>query len=86
MDKNQQAERIQKITRTIALRATELSPEDRPAFIQEEIAKVREAFRQTYEADERLTASAMAFVDKMDEWIQALVMALEMDGGEHGSA
>jgi hypothetical protein len=86
MDKQQQAERIQKIVRSIALRATEFPPETRSAFIKDEIAKVREAFRQTYEADPRLTVSAMEFVDKMDDWINALVTILEMDGGGNGTA
>jgi hypothetical protein len=37
---------------------------------------VRQAFLQTYEADEGLRACAMEFVDKMSGWIEARVHAL----------
>lgn len=65
---------------TIAHRAIEVPPDNRPAYIKNEIAKVREAFRQTYEADERLTASAMEFVDSMYPWIKARAKSLELGG------
>jgi hypothetical protein len=42
------------------------------------VAKVREAFRRTYEADEGSAAYAMEFVDTMDRWIKARVHAIEM--------
>jgi hypothetical protein len=51
--------------------------EARPAYIQEKVAKVREAFRQTYEADARLAAYAMEFVDRTAGWIEIRVHALE---------
>jgi hypothetical protein len=41
---------------------------------------VREAFRQTYATDPRLSAYAMGFVDRMEGWIQARVRALETSG------
>jgi hypothetical protein len=40
---------------------------------------VRQAFLQTYEADEGLRACAMDFVDKMSGWIEARVHALEAE-------
>jgi hypothetical protein len=80
MDRQQQAARIQKIVNTIAERALALSPDARPAYIREEVAKVREAFRQTYEADARLEAYAMDLVDSMAGWIEARVQALETSG------
>jgi hypothetical protein len=85
MDKQQQAERIQKIADTIAVKAIEFPLEDRPAFIEDEVARVREAFRQTYEADPRLAACAMELVDQMDEWIRQRVQILE-GGGKTGTA
>jgi hypothetical protein len=80
MDRKQQAARIQKIVDTIAERSLGVPPEARPAYIQEEVAKVREAFRQTYEADARLAAYAMEFVDSMAGWINARVKAIKTDG------
>jgi hypothetical protein len=86
MDKKQQAERIQKIVDTIALKAIEFPLEARPAFIEGEVARVREAFRQTYEADPRLAACAMELVDQMDEWIRERVQILEVGDGKTGTA
>jgi uncharacterized protein YqgV (UPF0045/DUF77 family) len=86
MDKKQQAERIQKIVDTIAMKAIELPLEARPTFIEGEVAKVRDAFRQTYEADPRLAACAMELVDQMDEWIKERVQILEIGGGQTGTA
>ena len=77
MDKKQQATRIQRIVNTIAERATAVPDGARPAYIQKEVAKVREAFRWTYEADEGSAAYAMQFVDTMDRWIKARVHAIE---------
>jgi hypothetical protein len=48
MDKKQQAARIQRIVNTIAERATAVPDGARPVYIQEEVAKVRDAFRRTY--------------------------------------
>jgi hypothetical protein len=79
MDKKQQAERVRRIVEAIAQRAIEVPPDNRPAYIKNEIAKVREAFRQTYEADERLTTSAMGFVDSMYSWVKARAKSLELD-------
>ncbi len=79
MDKKQQAERVRRIVEAIAQRAIEVPPDNRPAYIKNEIAKVREAFRQTYEADERLTTSAMEFVDSMYSWVKARAKSLELD-------
>jgi hypothetical protein len=56
MDREQQAVLIQKIVNTIAARALAVSSDARPVYIREEVAKVREAFRQTYEANPRLEA------------------------------
>ena len=56
-----------------------MPPEVRRAYIQEEVAKVRAAFRQTYEADTRLAAYAMEFVDRMAGWIEARIHALETE-------
>jgi hypothetical protein len=85
MDKQQQVERIQKIVDTIALKAIELPLEARSAFIEGEVARVREAFRQTYEADARLAACAMELVDQMDEWIRERVQILEVGDGKTGT-
>ena len=79
MDKEQQAARIQRIVNTIAERSLGMPPEIRTVFIQEEVAKVREAFRQTYEADPRLRACAMELVDSMPGLIEACTHALEME-------
>jgi hypothetical protein len=79
MDKREQAARIQRIVNTIAERATAVPADARPAYIQEEVVKVREAFRRTYEADARLAAYAMEFVDSMDQCIKARVQALETE-------
>jgi hypothetical protein len=79
MDKQHHAARIQRIVNTIAERATAVPDRVRPAYIQEEVAKVRDAFRRTYEADEGSAAYAMAFVDSMDRWIKARVHALETE-------
>ena len=79
MDKTQRATRIQRIVNTIAERATAVPEGARPAYIQEEVAKVREAFRRTYEADESSAAYAMEFVDRMSGWIKARVHALETE-------
>ena len=66
----------------MAERSIAVPQEDRPAYIQEEVAKVREAFRQTYEADVRPAAYAMEFVDAMAGWIEARIHALEAEAGE----
>ena len=80
MSRRQQAARIQMIVNTIAERSLAVAPEVRPAYIHDEVAQVREAFRQTYATDPRLTAYAMGFVDRMERWIQARVRALETSG------
>ena len=77
MDRKQQAVRIQRIVNTIAERAIIVPPEARSAYIREEVARVREAFHQTYEADARLAAYAMEFVGCMAGWIEAHVHTLE---------
>jgi hypothetical protein len=79
MDKQQHAARIQRIVNTIAERATAVPDGERPAYIQEEVAKVRDAFRRIYETDEGSAAYAMEFVDSMDRWIKARVHALETE-------
>ena len=79
MNREQQAARIEKIVTTIAERAVSVPPNHRSAYIQDEVEKVRQAFLQTYEADEGLRACAMAFVDKMSGWIEARVHALEAE-------
>ena len=79
MDKKQQAARIQRIVNTIAERATAVPDGARPAYIQEEVAKVRDAFRRTYEADGSSAAYAMEFVDTIERWIKARVHALETE-------
>ncbi|MPR12365.1 hypothetical protein [Microvirga tunisiensis] len=79
MNREQQAARIEKIVTTIAERAVSVPPDHRSAYIQDEVEKVRQAFLQTYEADEGLRACAMAFVDKMSGWIEARVHTLETE-------
>jgi hypothetical protein len=79
MDRKEQAARIQRIVNTIAERTTAVPAAERSAYIQEEVAKVREAFRRTYEADARLATYAMEFVDSMTGWINAGVHALETE-------
>jgi hypothetical protein len=49
MDK--EVERVQAIVNIIALKAIGVPLEARPAFIEGEVAKVRDTFRQTYKAD-----------------------------------
>ena len=73
MNREQQAARIEKIVTTIAERAVSVPPDQRSAFIKDEVEKVRQAFLQTYEADEGLRGYAMEFVDKMSGWIEAQV-------------
>jgi len=84
MNREQQAARIEKIVATIAERAVSVPPDHRSAFIRGEVEKVRQAFLQTYEADEGLRGSAMEFVDKMSEWIEAQVH--ELEAGSSGKA
>jgi hypothetical protein len=79
MNREQQAARIEKIVTTIAERAVTVPPDHRSAYILDEVEKVRQAFLQTYEADEGLRACAMEFVDKMNGWIEARVHALETE-------
>ncbi len=79
MDKKQQAARIQRIVNTIAERVTAVPEGSRPAYIQEEVARVRDAFRRTYEADASSAAYAMQFVDTMDRYIKARVRELETE-------
>jgi hypothetical protein len=79
MDREQQAARIQRIVNTLAERSLGMPPETRMAFVQEEVTKVREAFRQTYEADPRLRACAMELVDSMTGSIEARVRELEAE-------
>jgi hypothetical protein len=85
MGRSQQAARIQMIVNTIAERSLAVPSKARPAYVHDEVAKVREAFRQTYATDPRLTAYAMGFVDRMEAWIQARVRALETSGDKAGS-
>jgi hypothetical protein len=77
MNREQQAARIEKIVATIAERAVTVPRDHRSAYIQDQVEKVRQAFLQTYEADEGLRACAMEFVDKMSGWIETRVHALE---------
>jgi hypothetical protein len=73
MNREQQAARIEKIVSTIAERAVSVPPDHRSAYIRDEVEKVRQAFLQTYEADEGLRGYAMEFVDKMSGLIEAQV-------------
>ena len=86
MNREQQAARIEKIVTTIAERAVSVPPNHRSAYIQDEVEKVRQAFLQTYEADEGLRACAMAFVDKMSGWIEARVHTLEAEAAGKAEA
>ena len=79
MDRQQQAARIERIVDTIAERSLDVPPEIRAAFIQEEVVRVREAFRETYEADPRLRACAMDLVDSMTGSVEARIHALETE-------
>ena len=76
MNREQQAARVQRLVETIAQRAIERPRDARPAYIRDAIGKVREDFRTTYAADERLTTSAMELVDAMEGWITARVHTL----------
>ncbi len=80
MDRQQQTARVQRIADAIALRTIELPLDERTTYIRNEVAKVRDAFRQTYTADARLTTCAMEVVDSMTGWIEARVHALESLG------
>jgi hypothetical protein len=71
--------RIERIVNATVTRATAAPAGARPTYIQEEVAKVRAAFRRTYEADARLAASAIEFVDSMTGWIEARIHALETE-------
>ena len=84
MDK--EVERVQTIVDIIALKAIELPLEARPTFIEGEVAKVRDTFRQTYKADPKLTADAMKLVDQIDQWIRKRIEILEIGGGKTGTA
>ena len=86
MDREQQAARIQRIVDAIAERSLGMPSEIRTAFIQEEVAKVREAFKQTYEADPRLRACAMELVDSMPALIATRVHALETEASGKAAA
>ena len=79
MNREQQAARIEKIVTTIAERAVTVPPAHRSAYIEDAVEKVRQAFLQTYEADEGLRACAMEFVDKMSGWIEARFHALRAE-------
>jgi len=68
---------------TNARRSVALLLDARPTYIKDEIAKVREAFRQTDAADERLTASVMELVDAMEWQVEARAHSL---GANHGEA
>jgi hypothetical protein len=71
---------------SIAERAAAVPDGARSAYIQEEVARVRAAFRQTYEADARLAAYAMQFVDRMAGWIKLRVHALETEASGKAEA
>ena len=86
MNREQQAARIEKIVTAIAERAVSVPPDHRSAYIQDEVEKVRQAFLKTYEADVGLKAYAMEFVDKMSEWIEARVQALEAEASGKAEA
>ena len=86
MNREQQAARIEKIVTTIAERAVTVPPDHRSAYIQDEVEKVRQAFLQTYEADEGLRACAMEFVDKMSGWIETRVHTLEAEASGKAEA
>jgi hypothetical protein len=79
MNREQQAARIEKIVTTIAERAVTVPPDHRSAYIRDEVEKVRQAFLQTYEAEEGLRGYAMEFVDKLSEWIETQGHALETE-------
>ena len=79
MNREQQAARIEKIVTSIAERAVTVPPDHRSAYVQDEVEKVRQAFLQTYEADEGLRACAMEFVASMTGRIEARVHALETE-------
>jgi hypothetical protein len=84
MDK--EVEHIQTIVDIIALKAIALPLGARPAFIEGEIAKVRDTFRQTYKTDPKLAADAMKLVDQIDQWTRKRVQILEIGGGRTGTA
>jgi len=84
MNREQQAARIEKIVATIAERAVSVPPGQRSAYIEDEVEKVRQAFLQTYEADEGLRGYAMEFVNKMSGWIETQVR--ELEAGSSGKA
>ncbi|WP_262272145.1 hypothetical protein [Microvirga yunnanensis] len=86
MNREQQAARIEKIVATIAERAVSVPSGHRSAYIEDEVEKVRQAFLQTYEADEGLRGYAMEFVDKMSGWIEARVHALETGASGEANA
>jgi hypothetical protein len=79
MDREQRAARIQRIVNTIAERSLAMPREIQTTFIQEEVAKVRKGFRQTYEADPRLRACAMELVDVMPASVKARIHVLETE-------
>ena len=86
MNREQQAARIETIVIAIVERAISVPPDHRSAYIQDEVEKVRQAFLTTYEADEGLKVYAMEFVDKMSEWIEARVQALEAEASGKAEA
>jgi hypothetical protein len=82
-----ETEQVQNIMTFIGLmaeRALELPPDQRTAFIDGEILRLRDAF--TGDADEHGKKKADEFADKLRGWVLEMLQMIEGSDGGTGSA
>lgn len=86
MDEADIAAHTQKVVDTLAMQAMERPAGKRHAFIEHEIAALKQDASREYVGNAGKIASASTFFDKVEEFTKAMVALLEKSGGQTGNA
>ena len=79
MDAKEQQRRFLKLGHSIARQAVALAPQERQAFIRDEIAELREMCEPIHKVAP--TSAGKRLIDSMEEWVMQMVEVLaESDG------
>ena len=84
MDVKEQTQRTLRLVDELAMRAIELPPDVREAFIKAEVAKLREDLLRDTGNNPAVIDIANTFADGLAEWVLALVKMMQVSHGSSG--
>jgi hypothetical protein len=84
MDLKEQTQRTLGLVNALAMRAIELPPDAREAFIKAEVAKLREDLLRDTGTNPAVSDITNTFADGLAEWLPALVKMMQVSHGSSG--